>query len=75
MDGLGRKAGKLTLPHEPHDLVEPSIEEPHLGQVEWAFATGVVEDCILAVCVVVGWEEVQRCVADGCGGFGGARWG
>jgi hypothetical protein len=30
------------------------MEEPHLGQVEWAFATGVVKDCILAVCVVVG---------------------
>jgi hypothetical protein len=54
MDEVDWKAGKLTLPHEPHDLVEPSMEEPHLGQVEWAFATGVVKDCILAVWVVVG---------------------
>jgi hypothetical protein len=52
------------------------MEEPHLGHVEWAFATGVVEEnCILALCVFVslvvvcGLGKVQRRVADGCGGW------
>jgi hypothetical protein len=40
----------LTLPHEPHDLDEPSMVEPHLGHVECAFATRTGEECILEEC-------------------------
>jgi hypothetical protein len=43
----------LTLPHEPHDLDEPSMVEPHLGHVECAFATRTGEECILEECVLV----------------------